>query len=106
MLQTAYGSLFRALQLKKTDRLLIRGATTSVGLAASAIAKQHGCFVAATTRSSAREELLRKAGADQILIDTGSVAEQAQVRLATLCMVSLRACAQRTQSVKCSTSAD
>ena len=46
MLQTAYGSLFRALQLKSTDRLLIRGATTSVGLAATAMAKNHGSFVA------------------------------------------------------------
>jgi len=39
MLQTAWGSLFNALQLKERDRLLIRGGTTSVGLAAAAIAK-------------------------------------------------------------------
>ena len=51
MLQTAYGSLFRALQLKSTDRLLIRGATTSVGLAATAMAKNHGSFVAGACRA-------------------------------------------------------
>ena len=94
MLQTAYGSLFRALHLKSSDRLLIRGATTSVGLAALAIAKNHGSFVAATTRNSAREGLLKQAGADQVLVDTGSVASQAQVETGIprqICMLLLAA---------------
>jgi NADPH:quinone reductase-like Zn-dependent oxidoreductase len=76
MLQTAWGSLFAALRLERGHRLLIRGGTTSVGLAAAGIAKRHGAFVAATTRDPDHAELLRANGADQVFIDTGLIAEE------------------------------
>jgi NADPH:quinone reductase-like Zn-dependent oxidoreductase len=79
MLQTSWGSLFKSLRLEKGERLLVRGGTTSVGLAAAAIAKRYGAFVAATTRRPDREQLLRSSGVDQVFIDTGAIAEQAKL---------------------------
>ena len=76
MMQTTWGALFKGLRLQKNDRLLIRGGTTSIGLAAAAIASSHGAFVAATTRKPEREKLLRANGAEQVIIDNGTIADQ------------------------------
>jgi NADPH:quinone reductase-like Zn-dependent oxidoreductase len=78
MLQTAWGSLFRALRLARGERLLVRGGTTSVGLAAAAIAKAHGATVISTSRNPARAALLRAAGADEVVIDDGVIARAVQ----------------------------
>ncbi|KAF2083935.1 GroES-like protein [Saccharata proteae CBS 121410] len=75
MLQTAYGSLFRALKVQAGDTLLIRGGSTSVGLAAAGLAKARGAKVFSTTRKSTREGLLKEAGADAVVIDSGCIEE-------------------------------
>ncbi len=73
MIQTAWGSLNSALRLKAGQSLLIRGGTTSVGLAAAVLAKRQGATVAATTRKAARESMLKDNGADHVFIDNGEI---------------------------------
>src|SRR5689334_13351159 len=68
---TAHGAL-EALGAEKGSRLLIRGGTSSVGMAATSIAATRGIEVAATTRRPDRAAALRAAGAGHVLIDHGS----------------------------------
>jgi NADPH:quinone reductase-like Zn-dependent oxidoreductase len=74
MLQTAYGSLTTGLDLRANQTLLIRGGTTSVGLAAAALARRIGAKVIATTRRAERLADLAARGVDHPLLDTGSIA--------------------------------
>ena len=69
------GSLFKSLRLEKGQRLLIRGGTTSVGLAAAAISRNFGAKVCSTTRNPDREKLLHENGADKVFIDSGLIAD-------------------------------
>jgi len=74
MLQTAWGALFRALRIQAGERLLVRGGTTSVGLAATAIAKVHGLEVGSTSRHATSEALVRQSGASRFFLDDGAIA--------------------------------
>jgi len=55
-------------------RLLIRGGTSSVGMAAASIASGYGVETAATTRRHDKAGALAAAGADYALVDDGSLA--------------------------------
>jgi NADPH:quinone reductase-like Zn-dependent oxidoreductase len=67
---TAQGSV-DALGVAAGERLLIRGGTSSVGMAAASIATSHGVETAATTRRPDRIGALRASGADHLLVDGG-----------------------------------
>src|SRR6516225_1888797 len=71
MLQTAYGSLTVGLDAQPGQSILVRGGTSSVGMAAAVLAKQRGMTVLATTRDPAKRGALTGAGADYVLIDDG-----------------------------------
>lgn len=75
---TAWGAVKEAINLQPGQSLLIRGGTSSVGLAATSIAKQMGCTVLATTRKESKAPVLKAAGVDHVLIDKGQVADQVQ----------------------------
>jgi NADPH2:quinone reductase len=76
MLQTAYGSLTVGLDIQSGQSILIRGGTSSVGMAAAILAKRRGLTVSSTTRSASKLEALRELGVDHPLIDDGDVASQ------------------------------
>ncbi|WP_206685788.1 zinc-binding alcohol dehydrogenase family protein [Kribbella qitaiheensis] len=75
MLQTAHGSLYTGLDIQPGQTFLVRGGTSSVGVAAAVLAKDHGLTVLSTTRNPERLELLRELGVDHPLLDDGNLAE-------------------------------
>lgn len=77
MLQTTYGSLTEALNLQNGESLLIRGSTSSIGLAAIQLGKYLGASrIGATSRSASREGLLKESGADVVYVDDGNLSTQ------------------------------
>lgn len=74
MLQTAAGSLRVGLEAQAGQSVLIRGGTSSVGLATAVLAQRRGMTVLATTRREAARDLLARHGVDHVLIDDGEIA--------------------------------
>ena len=76
MLQTAHGSLTVGLDARPGQSLLVRGGTSSVGMAAAILAKREGLSVLSTTRSTSKAGRLADIGVDHVLIDDGDIAAQ------------------------------
>lgn len=76
MLQTAAGSLDVGLQAEPGQTILIRGGTSSVGMALAVLAKLRGLTVLSTTRDPAKAEALRRLGVDEVIIDNGNIADR------------------------------
>lgn len=71
---TAWGSLFEGLKLGPSDTLLVRGASCGLGYAAVQIAHALGSHVIATTHRESYAPLLRGCGADEVILDNGTIA--------------------------------
>jgi NADPH2:quinone reductase len=78
MLQTSYGSLSIGLDAQPEQSILIRGGTSSVGMATAVLAKQRKMTVLSTTRNPGKAAALTNIGVDHVLIDDGDLAGQAR----------------------------
>lgn len=78
MLQTSHGSLTIGLDAQAGQSILIRGGTSSIGMATAVLAKRLGMTVLSTTRNLDRADALRQVGVDHVLIDDGNVADRAR----------------------------
>jgi NADPH:quinone reductase-like Zn-dependent oxidoreductase len=76
MLQTAFGSLTVGLDAQPGQSILIRGGTSSVGMAAAVLATRRNMTVLSTTRSANKKAALTDIGVDHVVIDDGNVAGQ------------------------------
>ena len=78
---TAWGVIHEAIGLQSDTSLLIRGGTSSVGLACACIAKEMKCTVLATTRNENKVQIIKDVGVNHVLIDSGSVERQVKAIL-------------------------
>ncbi len=78
MVQTGHGSLTVGLDAQPGQTLLIRGGTSSVGMATAILAKDRGLTVLSTTRQPDRVAALKAIGVDHVLLDDGDVAARAR----------------------------
>ena len=74
MLQTSYGSLTVGLDARAGQTILIRGGTSSVGMATAVLAKRLGLTVLSTTRNAGKAAALSAIGVDHVVVDDGHVA--------------------------------
>ncbi len=72
---TAWAVLHWGLQAAQGQSVLVRGGTSTVGLASIILAKQLGLKVFATSRSKEKVDILKKYGADTVILDNGKIAE-------------------------------
>lgn len=80
MLQTTHGSLYTALEIDRAESLLIRGGTSSIGMAALALARHAGIKVGTTTRNPGKIDDLQAGGADEVWVDDGEIHRQVRER--------------------------
>ena len=73
---TAWTCLFRNLELSKGRSLVIRGATSSLGIAALNLAVAAGAKVIATTRNPARFQKLLGLGAERVELEGPNLSER------------------------------
>ena len=73
---TVWGALEKNMQIQAGDSLLIRGATSSIGMTAITYAKYKGINVVATTRNPDSVEKLKAFGADHVVVDSGTISEE------------------------------
>jgi NADPH:quinone reductase-like Zn-dependent oxidoreductase len=70
---TAWGILNWGLDARAGETLLIRGGTSTIGMAGIILAKQMGMTVIATTRSEEKIPGLKELGVDEVVIDNGDI---------------------------------
>ncbi|KAJ5576992.1 hypothetical protein N7535_003918 [Penicillium sp. DV-2018c] len=77
---TAWTCLFRNLEVKAGQRLLIRGGTSAFGRAAINLAVQARAHVTSTTRSTHRVEQLKRLGVEDVLIEGPTLSQRTAQR--------------------------
>lgn len=64
---TGYGGLIETGILRSGEPVVVTAASSSAGLSAIQVAKAHGAMVIATSRTHAKDDVIRKAGADHVI---------------------------------------
>lgn len=80
---TAWGALVETAEIQSGQTLLIRGATSALGMAAATIALDAGLHVIGTTRSETKRAMLNQNGVTDVVIESGSLAAEIRQRYPT-----------------------